>query len=490
MTEHDESLETDALDISMGEQHTPSSTPIPRADEPSVPRPGPKSPWDEDQPGSSLTGHFDAWLAEVIEAPWTGNPHVQGVAVDRCDIEWLSNNEPNAVAVAPVESQNTPSRRIALPYVPLHDQEKYHVQAGDIVTVATGRDGRAYYFWDDKPFVAWVIDSTSTSVGTTEKHAGGAGNETITVRRYGLSEDPDSTDYDDHGTTLTDLQDASSNYIEYGGVRVISPEGTHHGYRLADMVLVTRRGRYMVAEPCREQFVATIEEEGPSGEDDFTDNRYWVREQDGIASYSGNLYTLALTDRARNVTGQSGYAGRWVCAYNYGEESTEHEIEAGETVVVSLFASAVSTREPFYVFSRTTPAGEDGGKSAIELLGGQYRALFCTEAPEWRFQDHIRVAFVGRTMRVPIDPLFIQACILNTIEPISLLPHRLPKGLLAARVENFHLVVESTEREQPAVPIVVTLSGLARGFNGRFPKRSPEQAASNKRFWGQACRGG
>lgn len=489
----EEPEDTEPLEITPGFTPAGEPQPIPDVDEPLV-KADPMKPFRDPASvrGQEILGPYDAWIAEVVQVNYASGDSLYGdfqrVSVMRCDVWYKGNNEPTAVDAPQVLSQPTPTVVEAMPHPVMHDQQKYHVSVGDIVTVVEGRDERRWFFFDDQPFFAKVIDNDDSDADNTEKWTAYAGTETLKVRRYGLSEDPDSGDYGDHGVTLSELQTAASAYVEYAGVRPICPAGVHHGYRVGDTMLVTRRGRYMACEPAAQQFVGEITQTSPQAGGTFCN--YEVKEQDGAASYTnGNTYTLAFTDRTRAVAGQSGYSARLIVAYNLAESAGGNGLSVGDVVVVKMFSSAVSTREPYYIIERVidTNGNGGGGKSAIIKIRGQHRAAFCVEAPQVWLMDLMCAPLDGSCMRIEIDPIFLAACHPGSIQVYGQACDRLTPHPIAARVEDRHVILETTHA--PIDPIIVrlTLMGL-RGdcFTPRFPMRTPTQAEFNRDWWRQA----
>ena len=89
----------------------------------------------------------------------------------------------------------------------------------------------------------------------------------LCVRRQALGGDPDGDPWT--GPSQADLQNADGTFVEYLGVKPYGPSNVHHGYRVGDSVLVTRRGRYFFCDCTGQVFIAKIHGGGPLGEDDF-----------------------------------------------------------------------------------------------------------------------------------------------------------------------------------------------------------------------------
>ena len=115
-----------------------------------------------DHDATALTGDYDAWAGRVRKVFYgdatgsmTGNE--QEIQVERCSCEWGTNNDPSPYEIPMAASQPSSAYIAALPFPVRHDQVAYHVAVGDIVTVLTGRDGRAWFMSDELPFIGQVI---------------------------------------------------------------------------------------------------------------------------------------------------------------------------------------------------------------------------------------------------------------------------------------------------------------------------------------------
>lgn len=139
-------------------------------------------------------------------------------------------------------------------------------------------------------------------------------------------------------------------------VRVIGPAGRHHGYRVGDPIVVFTADSNYFALPARTAFHGVIESNGPGSESDFSDERYWVREQDATVAYSTNSYTYTIADRTRtDDSGSSGIPGRWVQVYNLAEaEGGTHNLPTdGSREVTVTMHNDPDSGEPYYLIDAT-----------------------------------------------------------------------------------------------------------------------------------------
>lgn len=137
--------------------------------------------------------------------------------------------------------------------------------------------------------------------------------------------------------------------------------------------------------------------------------------------------------------------------------------------------------------------GVAGDKLAIVPVdvGGirSYVALFCTEAPEARFTEHMTLAADPMTLDIMgecklvkrIDERFIQACEERSLEVVAVVPDR--RTTYGARVIGNQVEV-TYDATSPARQFNVTLSGIRRGYlHSRFRSHTAEEAEANKRWW-------
>jgi len=241
----------------------------------------------------------------------------------------------------------------ALP-LPAVDQEGYLAAADDPVLVIAGRDGRAYYMPDSKPFIG-VVAQNPDDESTKETNFGGAGNITLKVTRQIMSGDPTAEAPAFEDTAVT-----------YDYVFPLTADGQHHGYRKDDKVLVFRRGMYMFCLPGRTSFHGKIAAAGPDSEADLTDDRYWVALRAGNVTYTGDVNVWTWGTDAALFT---------ICASNLPERAGGTHLLAADTeVVVSLFADATSAdKSAYWVFSVIPDTDERVGVTAADTIPGYLR---------------------------------------------------------------------------------------------------------------------
>ena len=114
---------------------------------------------------------------------------------------------------------------------------------------------------------------------------------------------------------------------------------------------------------------------------------------------------------------------------------------------------------------------------------GDYVSLYCTEMPEVRFDDIIKIKVRNRrNIAVVIDPLYSHVCEPNSIEAISYVTSSpICCGLI---VKKDILNIEFEPNVEIPEYILVKLSGIRKGCsNIRFQRRTKEQMIANNNFW-------
>jgi hypothetical protein len=107
----------------------------------------------------------------------------------------------------------------------------------------------------------------------------------------------------------------------------------------------------------------------------------------------------------------------------------------------------------------------------------------CTEMPETRFEDLVRIRLDGTEATAAIDPLFVAVCEPGTIEVVGLVASR-PITLGAEVIDNALKIMAACPVE--GVKVTARISGLRRGHVARFPEFTKEQMVHNNEFWSQA----
>ena len=346
-----------------------------------------------------LAGHVDTFLGRVVAVYYgSGSEHgvedsSQTIDIERVDAYWDgTTNITDTSLVASPGIGGFPAIS-AKPFPLRSDQPRYLVQVNDVVTVLQGGDGRHWYLADDLPFIGTVV--VWDKANQEEAYEGGAGsgtNDGVKVRQQIMSGDPltetvtfadkeissaawadatayvvddvvvdEGTDYrcikahtSDAGTIETDdtdYWDADSNITIQRYVNVLTTAGQGNGYRVGDKVLVVRRGLYLFAVPGAQSFLADIADEGPGEEADFANSHYWVIEQVGSITVSGNAWTGSIEDRSGTGPDGEGSVARYVDALNLAESGT-HDLSTGTVVMVTCWQDA---GDHFYTFSHAAP---------------------------------------------------------------------------------------------------------------------------------------
>jgi len=211
--------------------------------------------------------------------------------------------------------------------------------------------------------------------------------------------------------------------------------------------------------------------------------------QSGAHHYgeTGKFVALVHADERGHVFAVSTGAltgDDWIAIspYQYCDIQVRH---SGPAEAVAVYASGLLKRLEVDARGHVVDAAATG-KTAILKLGGDWRGLFCLEAPECRFLDLMTITLEGTTARCPIDPLFLEACEPGSMVAFSAVPQTPLPGTIACRVEGSHVVVETIRPPERPVSITVAISGLRRGATDRFPVFSEAVARRNQRFWAQA----
>ena len=298
-----------------------------------------------------LQGQFDAYAAVVVATYYDlvgGHPTLHDPTAVDCARAIIWHDEASNKQIAKRSGhpfgEPTPTVVACQPFTAKADQPWDIVKVGDIVTVVSGRDGRCYFFRDDDSFIGQVVLNGTA----TEDNDGGAGLNTLTVRRktiYGTN---------DKGVTIGDMTDHAGANIDYAGVLCVKPSEMAHGYRCGDYVLVTRRGWAFFVSPARETFPAKITAH-------VSDATYTVEE---LSPAIGN--TL-ITKSAVDPSGSGGVYRRSVDAINL---SGSGSVIANDTVVI-VYQYAVETSDiPYYCFQYGAGAAVEFGLTTSDFGGG------------------------------------------------------------------------------------------------------------------------
>ena len=125
----------------------------------------------------------------------------------------------------------------------------------------------------------------------------------------------------------------------------------------------------------------------------------------------------------------------------------------------------------------TGPTGPDGTKEAIVAVKGEWRTMYCLEAPDVWFVERLTV----RGGRGEIAPEFLDACDEDSLEVLA--AHSRQGGEVAARIEGSRVAVGCCGEA------VVWIGGIRKGCGKmRFRREDAVTARRNADFWGQAGR--
>ena len=126
------------------------------------------------------------------------------------------------------------------------------------------------------------------------------------------------------------------------------------------------------------------------------------------------------------------------------------------------------------------PTGCTGAKTAIVKIANEWRALYCKESPDVRFEDTIVIRAAGGEWFAGIDPMFIKVCEAGSVVAIAAQSESLTP--IFARVEGGKVVFSRGLDDGETVR--VTVSGIRIGFRGvRFTRSNKEEAELNAKRW-------
>ena len=109
--------------------------------------------------------------------------------------------------------------------------------------------------------------------------------------------------------------------------------------------------------------------------------------------------------------------------------------------------------------------------------------MICVESPEARFMDVIHTAITDTRTEVAIDAEFLAVCEPGSIVVTSVVPSRLVE--VAAEVIDGRVCVY-VDRAPFGLAVTLTLFGIRKGHDYRFPRYTEGQMRSNDAFWKQA----
>ena len=117
---------------------------------------------------------------------------------------------------------------------------------------------------------------------------------------------------------------------------------------------------------------------------------------------------------------------------------------------------------------------------ANQQLEPEFVALVCTEMPETRFEDVVRVR-MNRMMLVhqPIDDIYLGVCEPGTVMAVSAVPDH--PAAVGVRVQGGNTLIVETDRAVDWV--TVKLTGIRKGHTQRFRRYTRDEMERNLRFW-------
>ena len=122
--------------------------------------------------------------------------------------------------------------------------------------------------------------------------------------------------------------------------------------------------------------------------------------------------------------------------------------------------------------------GPTGAKLAIVEVEGKWRAFYCVESPEVRFEDVLEMEAEGGETSCPIDPMFVRVCVSGSIVAVAALSES--DNSLYAKVSGSDVVFSRPLDDGETVR--VTLSGVRIGFAGvRFERKTKAEVEANAR---------
>ena len=149
------------------------------------------------------------------------------------------------------------------------------------------------------------------------------------------------------------------------------------------------------------------------------------------------------------------------------------------------------------VTGATGATGPTGSKTAIVEVDGKWRALYCVESPDTRFEDLIETEIVKSEQAIQIDPLFVEACEPGSLRIRGLHSEGAGLGHSRARigmVDDLPHVCFTADGhvsemlQSGSLPICITVTGVRKGHTKRFEVFTREQAQRNNEFWSRATR--
>ena len=149
--------------------------------------------------------------------------------------------------------------------------------------------------------------------------------------------------------------------------------------------------------------------------------------------------------------------------------ANDFSISAGDNITISTDTSGITIEADKYAIVESPNPDE-------------YVSLACTEMPETRFDDIVKLDVSQRSFTYDLDPTYLFVCEDNSIEPISYVCDE--PAIAGLKVNEGTLFISFSTLTDLPNTITVKLSGIRKGrADKRFVKWSKEAAQNNAQFW-------
>ena len=246
------------------------------------------------------------------------------------------------------------------------------------------------------------------------------------------------------------------------------PVGPHPGYEHYDFV--AGDGMELKQATTHADGVEFIVQEttltGDSGSDDWTPG-------EGI-NFVGGLGIVTEVTLASQPSVVTTKVDDDVCmsinGIGVGDVSAnDFSISAGDNITISTDTSGITIEADKYAIVESPKPDT-------------YVSLACTEMPETRFDDIVKLDVVEQSFSYDLDETYVFVCEEDSIEPISYVCD-LP-AIAGLKVQSGTLFVNFSELTELPNSITIKLSGIRKGrADKRFVEWTREQAMENAHFW-------
>lgn len=276
-----------------------------------------------------------------------------------------------------------------------------------------------------------------------------------------------------------------------------------------------------ISADTHDNFWGVVVCEGPNGEEDFDDNRYWVQRAN-VANNSTDDQEKVTLDKEPEESPKFAI----VAATNLFEDNCgTHYVRPKTPVYVVVQHDQSSPPIPRYTLivadegtcraERCDKSSSDSQSSDSQSSNSQsqsqsqsqsggsgsggsgsdkstaivpaswsptgYTALFIAESPEVRFDDIIVEWTEQKNTSIAIDPKFLEVCEPDSVEVCGCVAN--VPVTVGAVVEGSNVEVMFSRQSKKCVRLVIRLTGIRKGFaDQRFPNRTKNQFESNERF--------